>query len=98
MAKQLVQLSNIVEEIYDRVSGPVACHNLTVNSGTDPTPNATKDATTNAENYAYFMQWAWDLGYGEPEGKQCLERWSKNPERVVPAFAIRGGDGGFQTE
>lgn len=97
MAKQLLQMSNIVEEIYDRVSGPVACHNLTVNSLTDPKPNFVKDSTTNAESYAYFMQWALDLGYGEPEGKQCLEKWSKNPQDVVPSWAIRQGDRGFVT-
>ncbi|KAL8836530.1 MAG: hypothetical protein Q9170_002885 [Blastenia crenularia] len=97
MAKQLLQMSNIVEEIYDRVSGPVACHNLTVNSLTDPTPNPGKDSTTNAESYAYFMQWALDLGYGEPEGKQCVGKWSKTPQDVVPAFAIREGDRGFVT-
>ena len=87
MAKQLVQLTTIIEEIYDRVSGPTNCHDLVANLG------AGADASTNAENYAYFMQWALDLGYGSGSGNagrgaQCLEKWVKQPQDVVPASLI----------
>ncbi|KAI4176206.1 MAG: hypothetical protein LQ346_007933 [Caloplaca aetnensis] len=75
MAKALVQLANIVEETYDDVQGPVACHKYV--TARDPF------VINNAENYAYFLQWSLDLGYGLGEGKQCLDRWVEHPEDVL---------------
>ncbi len=75
MAKALVQLTNIVEETYDDVQGPVACHEHVTR------PNLF--ALNNAEGYAYFLQWSKDLGYGLGEGKQCLERWVERPGDVL---------------
>ncbi|KAL8917328.1 MAG: hypothetical protein Q9208_007998 [Pyrenodesmia sp. 3 TL-2023] len=82
MAKALVQMTNIVEEIYDDVQGPVNCHNLM--------PDRTLEAISNAENYAYFLQWSLDLGYGLGDGKQCLDRWRGNPQDVLQEWMGKG--------
>ncbi|KAL8903948.1 MAG: hypothetical protein Q9207_003595 [Kuettlingeria erythrocarpa] len=75
MAKALVQLANIVEETYDDVQGPAACHEYVTRR--DPF------VINNAENYAYFLQWSLDLGYGRGEGERCLERWVERPGDVL---------------
>ncbi|KAL8777585.1 MAG: hypothetical protein Q9213_007793 [Squamulea squamosa] len=78
MAKQLAQMSNIVEEIYDKIQGPVNIHKSVTE----------RNATTleNAESYAYFLQWSYDLGYGLRDGKQCLDHWVEHPQDVLPAW------------
>lgn len=76
----------------DNAIGPVACHKLVTTPGGDP--------KANSENWAYFLEWALDLGYGERPGlnmggapakvETCLGNWREHPQDVLPTWARQG--------
>ncbi|KAI4185058.1 MAG: hypothetical protein L6R41_004355 [Letrouitia leprolyta] len=89
--KYLVQMWSFVAETGDDAIGPVACHKLVTGTGGDPTKNS--------ESFAYFLEWALDLGYGErpgltmggaPKVETCLGNWHVHPQDALPTWARQG--------
>ncbi|KAI4192863.1 MAG: hypothetical protein LQ350_008546 [Teloschistes chrysophthalmus] len=80
MVKYMVQLWNVVAVAGDNAIGPSACHKQVTDPKGEPHHNA--------ENYAYFTSWAYDLGY--LHGDTCLDHWNTDPQTVLPTWSRQG--------
>ncbi|KAL8804750.1 MAG: hypothetical protein Q9200_005687 [Gallowayella weberi] len=80
MVKQLVQMWNIIAVVGDHTPGPVNCHKLVTDPKGEP--------TTNAENWAYFTSWAYDMGFYAD--KPCWDHWREHPQDILPTWARQG--------
>lgn len=79
MVKYLIQLEGIIGgPIMSIVAGPAQCHDLVVTDGYEREP------WRNAENWGYFMSWAYDLGYST--GQVCSGHWDPNPQALLPPW------------
>ncbi|KAL8685868.1 MAG: hypothetical protein Q9224_005637, partial [Gallowayella concinna] len=80
MVKQLVEMWNVIAVAGDNIHGPANCHKLVTDPKGDP--------TRNAENWAYFTSWAYDMGFSAD--KPCWDHWTENPQIVLPTGARQG--------
>ncbi|KAL8689694.1 MAG: hypothetical protein Q9218_004690 [Villophora microphyllina] len=81
MIKYLVQMWNVVAVAGDNAIGPVACHKQVTDPKGEPSHNA--------ESYAYFTSWAYDLGY--LQGDTCVKtHWNPDPQLLLPTWARQG--------